>query len=831
MPKMRFMQLLGQWLVDLTGWFQLRSSNASAISSKISRAAKAWRSQQAIQQTAAETYGKKLPEELSRELETTIALHKGHDAHIVVAVGSRIQCVLELERLFGRRYFFPRDEDSLFSIEWQQAVEVVRDRCECEGPCPQEFDTGIIVDFGEYETLRSIELPKIVERVFPVKTWRNVNHHETHALMSYYSSPFRSSLILSFDGGGNDGSWNVFLGQGLDVYRIARERINLAKAYTRIASFLPACIGTEAGLQAVCELLPEFPLEWTNTTINVPAWRREGYAGKLMGYSGITTPSSEASELIRQFYDWVVHGGDEQIPKKLLSMICRSEADQQSVAASAQDEFSKYVQRKVADYLVQLKREAIHVEGIVLVGGGALNVLANQVIRESLTSFTSPDSAPSGLPRDVYIPPSPGDSGLAVGAVWSLFPPMVRQPLQYLGFRLFDEEILEDEAQKRGAQRLFDLGGVEYLAELLTGGPAWQRNPLRKTSKPVIAVVRGRQEFGPRALGHRSLLAFPDSSEMRDRMNEIKFRQWWRPAAPMIADEALEYVFGHKFRSAYMEFAPLVREEVRERFPGLSHFDGTARHQSVGKEDEPWIHALLLAVGKRTGLAALINTSFNSRGKPICNTDAEYVLSLVGDTESLSIEAGVAPGVTGCSPLLSSPCQVEHAEDGADCTEGAWRLSIDGWTSGETSTCSYLCRFAASFVEEITRRTGNAKKPRVPGSALHGWMDGFDVFCRMLLSALAQESDSVYLDVLTARCSTQKVERLKNTTPGSLFGLAANLGLGQGEQTTDEASAGSGPVGPGALPGMSDMASAWMRMATQDEAGVSILMGRAGSSS
>eukprot|EP00438_Fugacium_kawagutii_P002419 Skav210804 [mRNA] locus=scaffold275:311731:312060:- [translate_table: standard] len=107
---------------------------------------------------------------------------------------------------------------------------------------------------------------------------------------------------------------------------------------------------------------------------------------------------------------------------------------------------------------------------------------------------------------------------------------------------------------------------------------------------------------------------------MRDRMNRIKFRQWYRPAAPMIADEALEYVFGHKFRSTYMEFAPMVREEVRKLFPGLSHFDGTARHQSVGKQDEPWIHALLLAVGKRTGLAALINTSFNSRGKPITNT-------------------------------------------------------------------------------------------------------------------------------------------------------------------------------------------------------------------
>lgn len=310
---------------------------------------------------------------------------------------------------------------------------------------------------------------------------------------------------------------------------------------------------------------------------------------------------------------------DSQFPIHVIAQMCKSEEERQAVAASAQDEFTKFVQPRVAQYLLDLKGQSVNVEGIVLVGGCALNVVTNQAIRETLTSFTSemPDST---KPKDVYVPPAPNDSGLAIGAIWSLYPPTVRQPLQYLGFRLFDAEILEDEARKRGARKLSDLGGVEYLAELLAGGPAWQKEPRSKTPKPVIAVVRGRQEFGPRALGHRSLLAFPDSEEMRDRMNRIKFRQWYRPAAPMIADEALEYVFGHKFGSVYMEFAPLVREEVRQRFPGLSHFDGTARHQSVGKEDEPWVHALLLAVGKWTGLAALINTSFNSKGKPITNT-------------------------------------------------------------------------------------------------------------------------------------------------------------------------------------------------------------------
>eukprot|EP00438_Fugacium_kawagutii_P034315 Skav221742 [mRNA] locus=scaffold2555:7742:11483:+ [translate_table: standard] len=579
------------------------SSNSSAYSAKVSRVGRPWRLSNFKFKPidTRDAYGSFLPEELARDTQTTIAIHTGHDAHIAIAVGSVIQCVLELERFYETRYFVPKVDD--FSKDWQRAMEVVRDHCECDaGPCPREFATGIILDYTQSFTLQGTQLSSIVERVFPVRSWMTANHHEAHALMAYYSSPFRSSLILSFDGGGNDGSWNVFVGQGLDVYRIARARGTPVTAYNRIASYLPEVTGSEESLKILCRSTESEEAEenddlWGSYTIHWPFDRKLAFAGKLMGYSGIRTPSREASEVLRQVFYFITQESDYRIPMALLRMVCGSEEERQAVAAAAQDEFSKHVQPMVAEYLLQLKRQSINVEGIVLVGGGALNVLTNQVIRETLTSFTS---GPDGRPRDVYVPPSPGDSGL------------------------FDEETLEDEVRDRGAQKLSELGGVEYLAELLAGGPSWQQDPLRKASvkpaaKPIVAVVRGRQEFGPRALGHRSLLGFPDE-EMRDRMNRVKHRQWWRPAAPMIADEDLEYVFGHKFRSAYMEFAPLVREEVRERFPGLSHFDGTARHQSVGKEDEPWIHALLLAVGKRTGLAALINTSFNSRGKPICNT-------------------------------------------------------------------------------------------------------------------------------------------------------------------------------------------------------------------
>merc|ERR1711988_1684542 len=116
-----------------------------------------------------------------------------------------------------------------------------------------------------------------------------------------------------------------------------------------------------------------------------------------------------------------------------------------------------------------------------------------------------------------------------------------------------------------------------YLAELLAGGPAWLRQGNRTTDKPIIAVVRGRQEFGPRALGHRSLLAVPDSQDLRERLNRLKFRQWWRPTGPMIADEALEQVFGRVIKSRYMTMSPQVLDHVPTQYPTLAHIDRSAR--------------------------------------------------------------------------------------------------------------------------------------------------------------------------------------------------------------------------------------------------------------
>ncbi|CAE7498570.1 novN [Symbiodinium natans] len=601
-----------------------------------------------------------LPDEVQAAEKAIISIQAGHDASIAIAKGSRIQCVLELERLFEIRYF-PEAVNN-FQRNWRYALETVRDRCDCEdGPCPTQFDIGIMVGFGLRLKMQFTWLPKVVELVYSVDQWRNVNHHEAHALMAYFSSPFRSAFVLSYDGGGNDGVFNVFLARGQELWRIGRKPLNLGTGYHRLASYLPQVTGASELGTVACAALEEEG-DWIDLKYSFGDSLALGFAGKLMGFSGLAAPSKKVGPWIRRFYDRLEHHRNE-VPRAMLEKICEGELGEREVAASIQAEFAAIVQEVLVDYLEELERKRVSVEGIVLTGGCALNVVVNQLIRDNLTEAMSEEPNHS-KPQDVYVPPAPNDSGLTVGGIWSVLPPTgPRQKLQYLGFRLWDLETLDKAAEVRGARRLSELGGVEFLAHLLVGGHAGhaghagdgstasilgsssessdrEGEAKNRTRRPIMAVVRGRQEFGPRALGHRSLLAVPDSRDLRDRMNRLKSRQWYRPVAPMIAEEGLEEVFGHKYLSPSMEFAPIVREDVRERFPALAHFDGTARHQSVSKGDEPWVHALLLAVGKLIGLPALINTSFNSRGKPIVNTVAEslQMLDELADLDYVLIE-------------------------------------------------------------------------------------------------------------------------------------------------------------------------------------------------
>lgn len=550
-----------------------------------------------------------------------IALYNGHDANIAVSIDGHLKCVLELERLFGVRYFVPNFSDKKkFDADWLKALDVVRRLCECD-EFPERFRHGIVVSssengFGE----EAGRLPELVRKIFVVDEWHMVKHSVAHAAMSYYSSSFRSALVIVYDA-----NFEAFTFHHGQMKTLAKMDYNLGTLYLVLGALMPEVSGLPDFYME--EIVCNYPGKGNLFPSDIPL----SWSGKLMGYSACGSPRESFRKALRIAFEssgMMPIYAAEELPflNDTLQELCESVDAQRDFAASIQAEFQDIAFDVIT---ALLKRIGVnHVDGLVVTGGCALNVLTNQLLHDSLATRGTPGTSAPGI----HVPVAPNDCGLAVGGLWSITPPLKSpQPLQYLGFRLWDGHLLEKLAEERQARRLVDgeQTVAEQLADILTG-----------PSFPVVAVVRGRQEFGPRALGHRSLLAVPNSLEMRDRMNRIKARQWYRPVAPMIADEDLEKVFGRVVKSPYMSMAPRIKDDIKEKFPALAHLDGTARHQSVSHEDEPWIHALLLAVGRKTGLAALINTSFNTKGRPITNSVVESLemLDNLPDLEYVLIE-------------------------------------------------------------------------------------------------------------------------------------------------------------------------------------------------
>jgi len=305
------------------------------------------------------------------------------------------------------------------------------------------------------------------------------------------------------------------------------------------------------------------------------------------------------------------------------------ESDAPFFAALVQFTFEAFVLRYVEFVMSVLKNSPSSgdpVDGIVITGGCALNVKANDLIRLH-SEFRHLVST--------HVPSAPGDNGLPIGAAWKYFPPL-RPPSYGLalgGPFAFDKDTF-DPMHIPGAHLLED--DANEIAQLFTGGS-------------VVAVIRGRTEVGPRALGHRSLLAYPDTIAIKEKMNAIKARAWYRPVAPVCTGSFAYTILQPvrrspsetadqipPFSSPYMSFAPEMNDQFRADFPAVLHLDGTARIQTVDPDENPWLHALLEAVGERFGAPILGNTSLNLRGLPIVN---RYQEALVIYTEQPLIHA------------------------------------------------------------------------------------------------------------------------------------------------------------------------------------------------
>lgn len=530
---------------------------------------------------------------------TVVAISGGHDANVAVTKDGRVVFVLELERFFEKRYMAGFGAGGTYkevTAIWRQVRDLVT-----RASNVTTFDVGVNVALdkpGGITDWHSV-VSRVVRQTFPARQWIEVDHHRSHALLALFDSPFANPLVLSFDGGGNDGFFLIFHGDRQNgTLDLVDEKVwNLGTAYMRVGAAMSEIFGTRK-----CKSLIPCGL---------------GFAGKMMGYLALGKVRSEWLETVREFFLDVHQPLDQPFPIDALVGFPVSEANatataaqqqaERDLAATAQEVFEDIVLSVIEDALNDLAVDtrgrsgdgAAKVDGIALTGGCALNVLANSRIQKQYPE----------LP--VYVPAAPSDCGLAVGAAWHVHRPPAREPLQYMGFDLWDADKATTTLDALGATTV----GVSDVAELLA-------------DRKVIGVIRGRQEFGPRALGHRSLLAYP-FDDMKDRMNRLKVREWYRPVAPVFPLDAVQQFSNVSVASPYMSFAPELLEDLDRAIPAVVHFDRTARPQTVSPEEDSWLYELLHAVGRSLGYPILINTSFNTRGKPILNRLSEAIDLLV----------------------------------------------------------------------------------------------------------------------------------------------------------------------------------------------------------
>ncbi len=262
------------------------------------------------------------------------------------------------------------------------------------------------------------------------------------------------------------------------------------------------------------------------------------------------------------------------------------------------------VQARLEEVILDLARWTYEAAGgpptLAMAGGTALNCVANARV------------AAEGPYRRVWVQPAAGDSGTALGAALHLARaagPVEPMSGAALG-RGWSDDKLEAELRRAALPYARPASIAVEAAEVLAGNG-------------IVAWYQGRSEYGPRALGHRSLLAHPGDRDTTARMNDVKGREQFRPIAPMVRAERFAEIFDGVYPSPYMLFVHRVRPEWRDRIPAVVHVDGTARVQTVHRETEPLVAELLAEFEQRTGLPVVVNTSLNTAGRPMVDTPRE----------------------------------------------------------------------------------------------------------------------------------------------------------------------------------------------------------------
>jgi len=431
-------------------------------------------------------------------------------------------------------------------------------------------------------------------------------HHLSHAASAFYPSPFEEAAVLTIDGVGEWATASICLAKpgSMKVCKELRFPHSLGLFYSAFTYYLGFKVNS--GEYKLMGLAPY----GDKTSVQTTTFRQKILAE-------IIDIREDGSILLNMDYFLFATKLKMTDDKKLFSLLGLARREPESEITEDHKNLALAVQEITESVVLALARTAKSItkcNNLVMAGGVALNCTANSKLLNA------------GIFENIWIQPAAGDAGGALGAAFAAFhiwfkkdkrisPPTDSMKGAFLGPQYADKEILPYLKKQEACFSYFD--DLEELSAIIS----------KKISEGnIIGWFQNRMEFGPRALGNRSILADPGNPDMQRILNlKIKFREGFRPFAPaVLAEDAAKY-FVPASSSPYMLFVSEVKEEYRTVFPAITHVDSSSRIQTVIKQGNPVFWNLINEFKKISGHGILINTSFNVRGEPIvCNPGDAY---------------------------------------------------------------------------------------------------------------------------------------------------------------------------------------------------------------
>ena len=463
--------------------------------------------------------------------------------------------------------------------------------------------------------------PKLIREHFGPSDFRFhfLEHHPCHAASAFYVSPFERAAILTMDGTGEATTTMMATGAGTELRPLKRIKLphSLGQFYSAVTNFLgfDMFAGDEWKLMGLAAYgRPTYEDFFSSRVLMVDGDESFRVDVRVLDHHLAKT---------YQFSDEVTRAlGPARHPDGEIT------ERHQDIAASAQR-----VLENVVLHLLRALHRRTGEENLCLAGGVAFNSVMNgRIIKES--PF-----------KRVFIQPVAGDAGCSLGAAYLTYHGQLGRPRGYeMRHAYFGPSFTSEQcaAELRAAELAYEtLPEDELLARvadiIAEGG--------------IVGWFQGRAEFGPRALGNRSFLADPRRPEMRQMLNDkVKLREWFRPLAPSMLEEAADTVFGRPHRDPFMVTVLEVADDQRERIPAVVHVDGTARPQTVNRDANPRYWKLIKAFESRTGIPMLLNTSFNVQEPIVCTPgdavrtfrNTSFDALVLGD--HLALRPGSPPG-------------------------------------------------------------------------------------------------------------------------------------------------------------------------------------------